>query len=99
MMSTNLDGAFLCSQACVPVMLQTGGGSSTYIASILACAPAHSGLPMAPARRRLFSSPGSRPSSWATWAIAPGTADTEMAKLVHSVAIDPDHFNTIALNH
>jgi citronellol/citronellal dehydrogenase len=26
-LSTNLDGAFLCSQACVPVMLKTGGGS------------------------------------------------------------------------
>ena len=33
-MATNLNGPFLCTQACVPVMLRTGGGSVVNIASI-----------------------------------------------------------------
>ncbi|MCB2040455.1 MAG: SDR family oxidoreductase, partial [Rhodoferax sp.] len=34
-LATNLDGAFLCSQACVPLMLKSGsGGSIVNIASI-----------------------------------------------------------------
>ena len=33
-LSTNLDGAFLCTQAVAPVMLRTGGGSVVNIASI-----------------------------------------------------------------
>ena len=33
-MATNLNGPFLCTQACVPVMLKNGGGSVVNIASI-----------------------------------------------------------------
>ena len=33
-MATNLDGPFLCSQACVPLMLRSGGGAIVNIASI-----------------------------------------------------------------
>ena len=33
-LGTNLDGAFLCTQACAPVMLRTGGGAVVNIASI-----------------------------------------------------------------
>jgi NAD(P)-dependent dehydrogenase (short-subunit alcohol dehydrogenase family) len=32
--STNLDGTFLCWQACVPVTPKTGGGAIVNIASI-----------------------------------------------------------------
>ena len=33
-LGTNLDGAFLCTQACAPVMIKSGGGSIVNIASI-----------------------------------------------------------------
>src|SRR5262245_1768882 len=35
-LSTNLGGPFICTQACAPVMLKTGGGSIVNIASISA---------------------------------------------------------------
>jgi meso-butanediol dehydrogenase/(S,S)-butanediol dehydrogenase/diacetyl reductase len=102
-MATNLDGAFLCTQAFVPLMRKTGGGSIVNIASI-------SGLRASTLRSAYGTSKaalihltkqqavelgdvGIRVN-----AVAPGPVETEMAKLVHSTAIRRDYHDAIPLN-
>lgn len=102
-MGTNLDGAFLCTQACAPVMLRTGGGAVVNIASI-------SGLRASTMRVAYGTSKGAIIHLTKQQAIelgnagirvnciAPGPVDTEMSKLVHTVAIRSDYYDTIPLN-
>ena len=102
-LGTNLDGAFLCTQAAAPVMLRGGGGSVVNIASI-------SGLRASTLRVAYGTSKGALIHLTKQQAIelgnagirvncvAPGPVDTEMAKLVHSVAIRSDYYDTIPLN-
>ncbi len=102
-MSTNLEGAFLCTQACAPVMLKTGGGAIVNIASI-------SGLRASTMRVAYGTSKGALihltkqqaielgDVGIRVNAIAPGPVETEMSKLVHSVAIRSDYFDAIPLN-
>lgn len=102
-MDTNLDGAFLCTQACAPVMLRTGGGAVVNIASI-------SGLRASTMRVAYGTSKGAIIHLTKQQAIelgnagirvnciAPGPVDTEMSKLVHTVAIRSDYYDTIPLN-
>ena len=102
-LATNLDGVFICTQACVPQMRKGGGGSIVNIASI-------SGLRASTLRVAYGTSKaavmhltkqqavelgnvGIRVN-----AIAPGPIDTEMAKLVHSAAIRADYHDAIPLN-
>lgn len=102
-MATNLDGAFLCTQAFVPLMRNSGGGSIVNIASI-------SGLRASTLRAAYGTSKaalihltkqqavelgnvGIRVN-----AVAPGPVETEMAKLVHSAAIRRDYHDAIPLN-
>lgn len=101
-MATNLDGVFLCSQACVPVMLETGGGSIVNIASI-------SGLRASTLRVAYGTSKAAvmhltRQQAVELGAvgirvnaIAPGPVETEMAKQVHSPAIRKDYHDSIPL--
>jgi len=102
-LGTNLDGAFLCTQTFAPVMLKTGGGSVVNIASI-------SGLRASTLRVAYGTSKGALIHLTKQQAvelgnvgirvnaIAPGPVETEMAKLVHSVAIRSDYFDAIPLN-
>jgi meso-butanediol dehydrogenase / (S,S)-butanediol dehydrogenase / diacetyl reductase len=102
-MSTNLEGAFLCTQACAHVMLKTGGGAVVNIASI-------SGLRASTMRVAYGTSKGALihltkqqaielgDVGIRVNAIAPGPVDTEMSKLVHTVAIRSDYFDAIPLN-
>jgi meso-butanediol dehydrogenase/(S,S)-butanediol dehydrogenase/diacetyl reductase len=102
-MSTNLDGAFLCTQACAPVMLRTGGGAIVNIASI-------SGLRASTLRVAYGTSKGALihltkqqacelgNAGIRVNAIAPGPVETEMAKAVHSTSIISDYFDAIPLN-
>jgi len=102
-MSTKLDGAFLCTQACAPVMLQTGGGSVVNIASISGLRASTLRVAYGTSKAALIhltkqqavelGNAGIRVN-----AIAPGPVETEMAKLVHSVAIRSDYYDTIPLN-
>ncbi len=103
-LGTNLDGAFLCTQAAAPVMLREGrGGAVVNIASI-------SGLRASTLRVAYGTSKGALihltkqqaielgNAGIRVNAIAPGPVDTEMAKLVHSVAIRSDYHDVIPLN-
>jgi NAD(P)-dependent dehydrogenase (short-subunit alcohol dehydrogenase family) len=103
-LGTNLDGAFLCTQAAAPVMLREGrGGAVVNIASI-------SGLRASTLRVAYGTSKGALihltkqqaielgNAGIRVNAIAPGPVDTEMAKLVHTVAIRSDYHDVIPLN-
>ncbi len=102
-LATNLDGAFLCTQACAPVMLRTGGGSVVNIASISGLRASTLRVAYGTSKAALIhltkqqavelGNVGIRVN-----AIAPGPVDTEMAKLVHSVAIRSDYYDAIPLN-
>lgn len=101
-LGTNLDGAFICSQIFGPLIVQNGGGAIVNIASI-------SGLRASTLRVAYGTSKAALIQLTKQYAvelgnsnvrvnvIAPGPVDTEMAKLVHSVAIRSDYYDTIPL--
>lgn len=99
-MSTNLDGAFLCTTACAPVMLENGGGAVVNIASISGLRASTLRIAYGTSKAALLhmtkqfavelGNVGIRVN-----AVAPGPVETEMAKLVHSVAIRSDYVDTI----
>ena len=103
MLDTNLDGAFLCTQAFAPVMLRSGGGSIVNIASI-------SGLRASTLRVAYGTSKGALihltkqqacelgDAGIRVNAVAPGPVETEMARQVHSTSIIADYFDAIPLN-
>ena len=102
-MATNLDGAFLCTQAAAPVMLRGGAGAVVNIASI-------SGLRASTLRVAYGTSKGALIHLTKQQAcelgnvgirvnaVAPGPVLTEMAKKVHSTSIISDYFDAIPLN-
>jgi meso-butanediol dehydrogenase / (S,S)-butanediol dehydrogenase / diacetyl reductase len=102
-MSVNLDGAYLCTQACAPLMLKNGGGSIVNIASISGLRASTLRVAYGTSKAALihltkqqaveYGNAGIRVN-----AIAPGPVDTEMAKLVHTPAIRADYHDTIPMN-
>ena len=102
-MGTNLDGAFLCTQACAPIMRKAGAGSVVNIASISGLRASTLRVAYGTSKAALIhltkqqavelGNAGIRVN-----VIAPGPVDTEMAKLVHSVAIRSDYYDAIPLN-
>jgi len=102
-MATNLDGAFLCTQACVPVMRRTGGGSIVNIASISGLRASTLRVGYGTSKAALIQLTKQQSVELGEIgiranAIAPGPVDTEMSKLVHSVAIRSDYYDAIPLN-
>jgi NAD(P)-dependent dehydrogenase (short-subunit alcohol dehydrogenase family) len=102
-LGTNLTGAFICAQACAPVMLRNGGGSIVSIASIsglrastLRVAYGTSKAGIIQLTKQLASELGTQ--GIRANCVAPGPVDTDMAKLVHSVAIRQDYHDIIPLN-
>jgi meso-butanediol dehydrogenase / (S,S)-butanediol dehydrogenase / diacetyl reductase len=101
-MATNLDGAFLCTQAFGALMAKSGGGAVVNVASI-------SGLRASTLRIAYGTSKAALIHMTKQYAvelgnvgvrvnvIAPGPVETEMAKLVHSVAIRADYYDAIPL--
>jgi len=101
-LATNLDGPFICTQACAPVMLKTGGGSVVNIASIsglrgstLRVAYGTSKAAVIHLTRQQAVELGV--AGIRVNAVAPGPVDTEMAKKVHAVAIRKDYHDVIPL--
>lgn len=101
-MATNLDGAFLCTQTFGALMAKNSGGAIVNVASI-------SGLRASTLRLAYGTSKAALIHMTKQYAvelgnvgvrvnvIAPGPVETEMAKLVHSVAIRSDYYDTIPL--
>ena len=101
-MGTNLDGAFLCTQTFGGLMAKNGGGAVVNVASI-------SGLRASTLRVAYGTSKAALIHMTKQHAvelgnvgvrvnvIAPGPVETEMAKLVHSVAIRTDYYDAIPL--
>ncbi len=101
-LGTNLDGAFLCSQAFGAIMKAQKSGAIVNIASI-------SGLRASTLRVAYGTSKAAIIHLTKQYAVelgnfgvrvnavCPGPVETEMAKLVHSVAIRADYYDTIPL--
>ena len=101
-MATNLDGAFLCTQAVAPVMLKTGGGAVVNIASISGLRASTLRVAYGTSKAALIHLTKQHATELGTVgirvnAIAPGPVETEMAKKVHSAAIRRDYFAVIPL--
>ena len=102
-MSVNLDGAFLCSQACAPFMAAGGGGAIVNIASISGLRASTLRVAYGTSKAALIHLTKQQAVELASVgirvnAIAPGPVETEMAKLVHSAAIRADYYDAIPLN-
>jgi NAD(P)-dependent dehydrogenase (short-subunit alcohol dehydrogenase family) len=102
-LDTNLDGAFLCTQAAVPLMLKQGRGAVVNIASISGLRASTLRVAYGTSKGALIHLTKQQAVELGTVgirvnAIAPGPVDTEMAKLVHTVAIRSDYHDVIPLN-
>ena len=101
-LSTNLDGAFLCTQACVPWLKKSGAGSIVNIASISGLRASTLRVAYGTSKAALIHLTKQHAVELGTVgirvnAVAPGPVETEMAKLVHSVAIRADYHDVIPL--
>ena len=101
-LATNLSGAFHCSQACVPHMIDAGGGSIVNITSIsagrastLRVAYGTSKAALAQLSKQMSVELGNE--GIRVNAVAPGPIDTAMAKKVHSAEIRADYHDNIPL--
>ena len=102
-MAVNLDGPFLCTQACARVMLNNGGGSVVNICSIsglrastLRVAYGTSKAALSHLTRQQAAELGNL--GIRVNAVAPGPVDTEMAKQVHTADIRDEYHDAIPLN-
>jgi meso-butanediol dehydrogenase / (S,S)-butanediol dehydrogenase / diacetyl reductase len=101
-MSNNLDGTFLCTQAVAPLMLRGGGGAVVNIASIsglrastLRVAYGTSKAAIIHLTRQHAAELGN--AGIRVNAVAPGPVETEMARQVHDATIRRDYFDAIPL--
>jgi meso-butanediol dehydrogenase / (S,S)-butanediol dehydrogenase / diacetyl reductase len=99
----NLGGAFICTHACAPVMLQNGGGAVVNIASISGLRASTLRVAYGTSKAALIHLTKQYAAELGTVGIrvncvAPGPVDTAMAKLVHTAAIRKDYYDTIPLN-
>jgi meso-butanediol dehydrogenase / (S,S)-butanediol dehydrogenase / diacetyl reductase len=102
-MATNLDGCFLCSQACAKVMLKTGGGAIVNIASISGLRASTLRVAYGTSKAALMHFTKQQAAELGNVgirvnAIAPGPVDTEMAKQVHTPEIRAGYADAIPLN-
>jgi meso-butanediol dehydrogenase / (S,S)-butanediol dehydrogenase / diacetyl reductase len=101
-MATNLDGTFLCSQACAQEMLKTGGGAIVNIASISGLRASTLRVAYGTSKAALIHFTKQQAAELGNVgirvnAIAPGPVDTEMAKQVHTPEIRAGYADAIPL--
>ncbi len=108
-LSVNLDGAFLCTQACVPYMLKNAAqagnsrGAVVNIASISGLRASTLRVAYGTSKAAIIALTRQQAVELGNAgircnAVAPGPVDTDMSKLVHSVAIRSDYYDAIPLN-
>ena len=102
-MSVNLNGPFLCSQACIPVMLDNGGGSIVNITSISGVRASTLRVAYGTSKAALMYLTKQQAAELGELgirsnAVAPGPVNTEMAKKVHDAAIRRSYHDAIPLN-
>lgn len=102
-MATNLDGAFLCTQAFGALMARNGGGGAIVnIASISGLRASTLRVAYGTSKAALIHMTRQHAVELGNLGvrvnvIAPGPVETDMAKLVHSVAIRSDYHDAIPL--
>ena len=102
-LAVNLDGPFLCTQACAPVMLKTGGGAVVNITSISGLRASTLRVAYGTSKAALDHLTKQQAAELGNLgirvnAVAPGPVDTAMASAVHSAAIRADYHDAIPLN-
>jgi meso-butanediol dehydrogenase/(S,S)-butanediol dehydrogenase/diacetyl reductase len=101
-MAVNLDGPFLCTQRCAPVMLAHGGGAVVHIASISGLRASTLRIAYGTSKAALIHLTRQQAAELGNVgirvnAVAPGPVETEMARQVHSPAIRRDYHDAIPL--
>ena len=102
-LDVNLSGPFLCTQACAPVMLKTGGGAIVNITSVSGLRASTLRVAYGTSKAALDHLTKQQAAELGNLgirvnAVAPGPVDTAMAKQVHSAAIRTDYHDAIPLN-
>jgi NAD(P)-dependent dehydrogenase (short-subunit alcohol dehydrogenase family) len=102
-LAVNLDGPFLCTQACAPVMLKNGGGAVVNISSISGLRASTLRVAYGTSKAALDHLTRQQAAELGNLgirvnAVAPGPVDTAMAKAVHSREIRADYHDAIPLN-
>jgi len=102
-MEVNLGGAFLCAQACAPVMLKNGGGSIVNIGSISGLRASTLRVAYGTSKAALMHLTRQQAVELGNLgirvnAVAPGPVDTAMAKQVHTPDIRAGYHDAIPLN-
>jgi meso-butanediol dehydrogenase/(S,S)-butanediol dehydrogenase/diacetyl reductase len=101
-LGTNLDGAFLCSQAFGAIMVRQKSGAIVNIASISGLRASTLRVAYGTSKAAIIHITKQYAAELGNYgvrvnAVCPGPVETEMAKLVHSVAIRSDYYDTIPL--
>lgn len=102
-LAVNLTGPFICTQAAVPLMRETGGGSIVNITSISSLHASTLRVAYGTSKAALAHLTKQQAVELAALgirvnAVAPGPVDTAMAKAVHTPEIRADYHDTIPLN-
>ena len=101
-LGTNLDGAFLCSQAFGAIMARQRRGAIVNIASISGLRASTLRVAYGTSKAAIIALTKQYAVELGNYgvrvnAVCPGPVETEMAKLVHSVAIRTDYYDTVPL--
>jgi len=102
-LAVNLNGPFLCTQACAPVMLKNGGGAVVNITSISGLRASALRVAYGTSKAALDHLTKQQAAELGNLgirvnAVAPGPVDTAMAKAVHTADIRADYHDAIPLN-
>jgi NAD(P)-dependent dehydrogenase (short-subunit alcohol dehydrogenase family) len=101
-LATNLTGPFLCTQACIPVMLRSGGGSVVNIASISGVRASTLRIAYGTSKAALMHLTKQQAVEYGNVGVrvncvAPGPVETAMSQLVHSADIRTSYHDAIPL--
>jgi NAD(P)-dependent dehydrogenase (short-subunit alcohol dehydrogenase family) len=102
-LAVNLNGPFICTQACVPAMLARGGGSIVNITSISGVRASALRVAYGTSKAALMHMTKQQAVELGNQgirvnAVSPGPVDTAMARQVHTAEIRSDYHDAIPLN-